>query len=242
MFGGDSPKHIEAKKEEIASIVIMPGDPLRAKYIAKKYLTNVTLVSKVRNMLAFTGEFNGKRVTVMGHGMGMPSMSIYAYELFHFYDVEKIIRIGTSGVVNPVVEVSDIVVASDVYTESNFAFQYDGGTDYLVNVDLDLTEIILETAKSKNLNVHFGTVMTCDVFGPYVDVDKILNRVPESIELLAEEMEAFALCYIAKKMNKKAAVILTAVDSKFSTKVLSIEEREKTLDDMITLALDSVVL
>lgn len=241
MFGGESPKHIEAKAGEIAPIVIMPGDPLRAKYIAKKYLANVTLVSKVRNMLAFTGEYNGIKVTVMGHGMGMPSISIYAYELFHFYGVEKIIRIGTSGVVNPIVDVSDVVVASDVYTESNFAFQYDGGKSYLVDVDSQLTNSILEVARSKNLKVHYGTVMTCDVFGPYVDVDAILNRVPQDVDLLAEEMEAFALCYIAKKMNKKAAIILTAVDSKFSTKVLTIEEREKTLDDMITLALDSIV-
>ena len=152
MFGGESPKHISASVHEIAPIVVMPGDPLRAKYIAKKYLKNVTLVSKVRNMLAFTGEYNGIRVTVMGHGMGMPSVSIYVYELFKFYNVEKVIRIGTCGVVNPAVDVSDIIVASDCYTESNFAFQYDGGIDQIVPVSEELTNTILNVAKSNPVN------------------------------------------------------------------------------------------
>lgn len=239
MFGGESPKHISCDKNEIASIVIMPGDPLRAKYIAKKYLSNVTLVSKVRNMLAFTGFYNGKRITVMGHGMGMPSISIYAYELFHFYEVEKIIRIGTCGAVKECVEVPDVIVASDCYTLSNFPWQYDGGTNPRVDVDQELTNKILGVAKSKGIKHHYGTVVTMDVFGPYVDADRILNNIPADIDAYGEEMEAFALAYIARKMNKKAAVILTAVDSKYSPKVMSIEEREKSLDDMITLALDA---
>lgn len=242
MFGGESPKHISCSKEEIAPIVIMPGDPLRAKYIAKKYLTNVALVSKVRNMLAFTGEYNGKRVTVMGHGMGMPSISIYAYELFHFYDVDAIVRIGTCGAVKEIVGVPDVIIASDCFTLSNFAWQYDGGENPRVDVDQELTNSILEVAKSKGIKYHYGTVVTMDVFGPYVDADRILSNIPKDIDSYGEEMEAFALAYIAKKMNKKAAVILTAVDSKYTPKVLTIEEREKSLDEMITLALDAVTL
>lgn len=243
-FGAiDTPKHNSAKIGEIAPIVVMSGDPLRAKYIARKYLKNAVLVSKVRNMLVFTGEYNGVRVTVMGHGMGMPSISIYAYELFHYYGVEKVIRIGTCGAVVPNIEVSDLIIASDVYTESNFAFQYDGGTNCLTTVDAELTNNILTVARNKNLAAHYGTVITCDNFGPYgIDLDAILARVPEGIHPIGEEMEAFALAYIANKVGKKAAIILTAVDSKFSDKEMTIEERERKLDDMITLALDSLLV
>lgn len=242
MFGGESPKHISCEKHEIAPIVIMSGDPLRAKYIARTYLTNVSLVSKVRNMLVFTGEYKGKRITVMGHGMGMPSISIYAYELFYFYDVEKIIRIGTCGAVKETVDVLDVVVARDCHTESNFAFQYDGGTDLLVETDSELSKKILSVANSKGIDVHYGTVTTFDCFGPYVDADAILNRIPKEYDVLVEEMEAYALAYLARKMNRQAAVILTAVDSKYSTKVVSVEDREKSLDEMIILALEAVIM
>ena len=242
MHGGEKPTHISCEFGEIAPLVVMSGDPLRAKYIARKYLTNVSLVSKVRNMLVFTGEYNGKKITVMGHGMGMPSMSIYAYELFHFYGVEKVIRIGTCGAVKPFVEVGDEIVASSCYTESNFAYQYDGGTNPLVEVDKELTENILTVANTKGHAVHYGNIITYDVFGPYVNVDALLSKVPASVDPIGEEMEAFALAYIAKKMNKKAAIIATAVDSRFSTKVMSIEEREKTLDEMIMLALDAIII
>lgn len=242
MFGGERPKHILAKKHEIAPIVVMSGDPLRAKYIAGTYLTNVSLVSKVRNMLVFTGEYKGTKITVMGHGMGMPSMSIYAYELFYFYGVEKVIRIGTCGAVKENIDILDVIVAKDCYTESNFAFQYDGGTDHIVATDQELTSKILMVANNKGIKSHCGTVATFDCFGPYVDADAILNRIPKHYDVLGEEMEAYALAYIARKMNKKAAAILTVVDSKYSTKVVSVEDREKSLDEMIILALEVIIL
>ena len=242
MMGTDKPKHISCEIGEIAEIVVMPGDPLRAKYIAKKYLTDVYLVSKVRNMFAYTGFYNNKRITVMGHGMGMPSMSIYAYELFHYYGVKKIIRIGTCGAVDKKVEVNDIVVVDKAYTESNFAKQYDSSNTNIIDFDYQLSQNILQVANNQNLKVYYGNNITCDVFGPYVNMDAILSRVPADIHLLTEEMEAFALGYIAKKMDRQAAAILTAVDSKFSDKVLTIEEREKSLDTMIKLALDAIII
>lgn len=238
----EKPIHIACEKEDIASVVIMPGDPLRAKYIAENFLTNARLVTSVRNMLGFTGTYKGQKVTVMGSGMGMPSASIYAWELFHFYNVEKIIRIGTAGVVSPNVLVPEVVLADNIYSESNFAFQYNGYGGNIVKPSDNLNKKILEVAKSKNMNIHVGTIMTCDVFGPYINIDAVLGRIPNGIEPLAEEMEAFGLVHVANSFHKEATCMVTAVDSKFSEVVLSIEERQTALNDMITLALDSLVI
>ncbi len=238
----ERPIHIECKKEDIASVVIMPGDPLRAKYIAENFLDNAKLVTSVRNMLGFTGTYKGQRVTVMGHGMGMPSVSIYAWELFHFYNVEKIIRIGTAGVVSPDVLVPEVVLADNIYSESNFAFQYNGYGGHTVKPSVNLNKKILEVAKNKNMKIHVGTIMTCDVFGPYININAVLGRIPSGIEPLAEEMEAFGLVHVANSFHKEATCMVTAVDSKFSEVVLSIEQRETALNDMITLALDSLVV
>lgn len=238
----EKPIHIACEKEDIASVVIMPGDPLRAKYIAENFLTNARLVTSVRNMLGFTGIYKGQKVTVMGSGMGMPSMSIYAWELFHFYDVEKIIRIGTAGVVSKNVLVPEVVLADNIYSESNFAFQYNGYGGNTVKPSENLNKKILEVAKNKNMKIHVGTIMTCDVFGPYINIDTVLNRIPNGIEPLIEEMEAFGLVHVANSFHKEAACMVTAVDSKFSEVVLSIEERQTALNDMIILALDSLVV
>lgn len=238
----EKPIHIECPKEDIASVVIMPGDPLRAKYIAEKFLDNARLVTSVRNMLGFTGTYKGQKVTVMGSGMGMPSVSIYAWELFHFYDVDKIIRIGTAGVVNKEVLVPEVVLADNVYSESNFAFQYNGYGGHTVKPSENLNKKILEVAKNRNMKIHVGTIMTCDVFGPYININAVLNRIPNGIEPLIEEMEAFGLVHVANSFHKEAACMVTAVDSKFSEVVLSIEERQTALNDMIILALDSLVV
>lgn len=236
------PIHIKCNKEDIADIVIMPGDPLRAKYIAENFLTDAKEVTSVRNMLGFTGTYKGKRVTVMGHGMGMPSVSIYSWELFYFFDVKKIIRIGTSGVVSPDVNVPEVVLADQVYTESNFAFQYNGYKDNIVNTSNSLNEKILKVAEEKNMKIHVGTIMTTDVFGPYIDIDAILNRIPKDVHPLAEEMEAFGLVHVANSFGREATCMVTAVDSKFSDVVISIEARQTALNDMIILALDSLVI
>jgi len=242
MFIGEDPIHIKVENNsDIAKLVLMPGDPLRAKYIAENFLENAREVTSVRNMLGFTGTYKGKEVTVMGSGMGMPSMGIYAFELFHFFDVNRIIRIGTCGVVSPEVKVPEMILANLLYSESNFAFAFDGYTKNTIPCNQKLNRIISSTAKELGMNIHEGAIMTTDVFGPYVDVDKLLSRVPKYINLLGEEMEGFALLHTANHFSKQAAVIATAVDSKFSDVVVSIEEREKSLDEMINLALESII-
>lgn len=235
------PLHICAKKEEIADIVIFPGDPLRAEYIAKNFLEKVKEVTDVRNMLGFTGEYKGKRITVMGSGMGMPSCGIYAFELFYFYNVQKIIRIGTCGVVNPNVAIPEIILADKVYTESNFAHSYNGYTGNTVIPSLELNNAIVKTAKNKGLKIHKGTLMTTDVFGPYVDDEAYISRIPKDLDVLGEEMEAFALVHVANCFNRQATAMCTAVDNKFTGKAVSPEERQTALNDMIQLALDSLV-
>ena len=237
----EKPVHINAKKGEIAPLVLMPGDPLRAKYIAEKFLTDAKEVTHVRNMLGFTGYYKGTQVTVMGSGMGMPSMSIYSFELFHFYDVQKIMRIGTCGALNPIAEVGEIILADKIYSESNFAYQYDGYLLDTVDPSKELNSKVKKVAEKKKLNLHAGMLMTCDVFGPYVDLDAILKRIPKNINPLGEEMEAFALVHVANTLKKEATAMATVVNSRFSDKVISIEERERALNDMILLALDALV-
>lgn len=234
------PAHIECTKEDIAPIVIMPGDPLRAKYIAEKFLDNAVLVNKIRNMFAYTGEYKGKRVTVMAHGMGMPSVSIYAFELFYFFGVEKIIRIGTCGALQPEIEIPDLIIAKESYTEANFAYSYNGDPTHLAYPTKSLTDKIIRVAKEKGLKFHEGSVMCTEQFGFYSDNEHVLNRVPKEIRLLGEEMETFALFHIANSFGKESAAILTVVDSKYKEAFLTPEERETSLDNMITLALDSI--
>ena len=241
MFIGENAIHINAKKEDIANLVLMPGDPLRAKYIAENFLSDAKEVCNLRNMLGFTGFYKGIKVTVIGSGMGMPSMGIYSWELFHYYNVEKIIRIGTCGVVDPNVLVPELILASLAYSESNFAYTFDNYEEKLTYPSEKLNNIIIETAKELDYKLHVGPITTMDVFGPYIDYDRVLNRIPSDIHPLGEEMEAFALFHIANHFKKEAATIVTAVDSKYSDIVLSGEEREKSLNEMITLALNAII-
>lgn len=235
------PLHINAKKEDIADVVILPGDPLRAKYIADNFLKNAKEVTNVRNMLGFTGEYNGKRVTVMGSGMGMASCGIYVFELFYYYNVQKIIRIGTCGVVSKEVKIPEIILADQVYTESSYAYSYNGYKGNIVTPSINLVNRIEKIAESQKLKIHKGTLMTTDVFGPYVDDDALLARAPKNLDILGEEMESFGLIHIANSFKREAAVLVTAVDSKYSNKIISVEERQTSLNDMIRLALDSII-
>lgn len=246
MFIGENPIHIKVdNKEDIAKIVLMPGDPLRAKYIAEKFLQDARMVTSVRNMLGFTGYYKGHKVTVMGSGMGMPSMSIYAFELFHFFNVQKIIRIGTCGAVSEKACVGEIILSDSVYSESNFAYTYNDYKDNVVYANDELNEIIKETAQELEMQdkLHVGMLTTMDVYGPYIDYDRVINRIPMEYkdEILGEEMEAFALVHIANCMDRSATAMATVADSKFSNIVMSIEERQKSLDDMIILALESII-
>ena len=239
---GANPIHISVENnDDIANIVLMPGDPLRAKYIAEYFLSDAKLVTSVRNMLGYTGYYKGKRVTVMGSGMGMPSMGIYAMELFHFFNVEKIIRIGTCGAVSPKAEINDMILSSSVYSESNFAWTFNNYPEHVVIANEELNNNVKETARELGYNIHYGMLTTMEVFGPYIDAERVLNRIPDKYEILGEEMEAFALIHIANSMQRKATTIATVVDSKFSDRVLSIEERQTSLNNMITLALEAII-
>ncbi len=235
------PIHINAKRDEIADVVLLPGDTLRAKYIAENFLVDAREVTNVRNMLGFTGYYKGRRITVMGSGMGLPSMGIYAFELFYYYNVQKIIRIGTCGVISPKVDIPEIILADQVYSESNFAYSYNSFKGNIVIPNMTLTNKIEERAKSLGLKIHVGCMMTTEVFGPYVDDQALIDRAPKYLNILGEEMEAFALIHVANSFNREAAVMATAVDSKFSDKVVSSDERQTSLNDMIKLGLESLI-
>lgn len=236
------PAHIECTKEDIAPTIIMPGDPLRAKHIAETFLEDAKLVSRARNMFLYTGTYKGKRVSVMGSGMGMPSMSIYAFELYHFFGAERIIRVGTCGGLITDLNVPDIILATESYNEGNFAFSYNGDPTHFAYPSKTLNELICTVAKRDNKSLHLGTIMSTEQFGFYSDNEHVLARVPEDTELIAEEMESFALFHIASSFEKESACLLTVVDSKFKKDFLSIEDREKSVDEMIVLALEAAIL
>ena len=235
-----STPHNEANIGDIAKTVIMPGDPLRAKYIAENFLEDAKLVNKVRNILAYTGKYNGKEITVMASGMGMPSMGIYCYELYKFYGVENIIRIGSCGGYIPELKLFDIILADNVFSESNFALTLNNDNCHIASSDKNLTDNIENTAIKNNISIHRGNTVCTDCFDVYMtDVNKFLERIPENFNPLGAEMEAFALFYVAKMLDKKAACLMSVVDSKFIKEVATSEEREIGLNTMIKLALDA---
>ena len=235
------PVHIVTDKKNIAPLVLFPGDPLRAKYIAEKFLTNIKLVNKIRNMYAFTGYYKDKLVTVVGSGMGCPSASLYAYELFTFYGVEKIIRIGSAGANKENIKLMDTVLSTGAYSESSIAYQWGGYTDKFIKSNDELNEIIKKIAKEKNIDIHVGPTLTSDVFDVYASIDHVINTCPIKDELLATEMEGFGIFHIARICKKQASMLITIVDSKFDTRVVSPEMRETHLDNMIVLALESII-
>ena len=233
--------HNEAKKGDIAKTVIMSGDPLRIKAIALKYLENARLVNEIRNIYAYTGTYKGKEVTVMAHGMGMPSMGIYAYELYKFYDVEKIIRLGSCGSYVEDLNLLDIVLVENSYTESNFAYTLNNDTTKVATSTNSINEQIEEVAKSNNIKLVKGNVFCTDCFDWYItDLNVFLNRLPKNSNIIAAEMESFALFYLAKMLNKQAACLLTVVDSHYKKEELSAIERQKSVDTMTILALESI--
>ena len=233
--------HLVTEKENIADIVLLPGDPLRAKYIAENFLEDAKLVNTIRNMFAFTGTYKGKRITVMGSGMGMPSMGIYAYELYHLYDVKKIIRIGTAGSNNPKIKLGDVVLATGAYTVSNFAFSYSNEERHFEKATPSLVNVIEETAKENNIDIVKGPIMTTDIFDVYVDAEHIKKACPINDEILAKEMESFALFHIARIEGKEADALISVVDSEFDDNMITPEDRETKLNKMITLALESII-
>lgn len=235
------PIHLVTDKENIADIVLLPGDPLRAKYIAENFLEDAVLVNTIRNMFAYTGTYKGKRITVMGSGMGMPSMGIYAYELYHIYDVKKIIRIGTAGSNNPKIKIGDVVLATGAYTVSNFAFSYSNEERHFEKASAELINTIEETSKDLNINIIKGPIITSDIFDVYINGDHIKEACPIWNEILAKEMESFALFHVARKENKEADSLISIVDSEYDDNMITPEDRETKLNKMITLALESII-
>ena len=237
-----STPHNEANKGDFAKTVIMPGDPLRAKYIAENFLDDYKLVNQVRGILAYTGTYKGKEISIMAHGMGMPSVGIYSYELFKFYDVENIIRIGSCGGYKPELKLFDIVLSENVFSESNYALTLNNDDCHIVSSSKELNSIIENTAKETNTNIISGNTVSTDCFDVYMtDVNKFLERLPENFNPVSVEMEAFALFYNAKLLNKKASCLMSVVDSKFIKNVATAKERQTGLNNMIKLALDSAI-
>lgn len=232
--------HIEAEKNDIAENVLMPGDPLRAKYIAENFLTDVKEINKIRNMLGYTGYYKGKKVTVMGSGMGIPSIGIYSYELYTFYDVKNIIRIGTAGSLNKDIKIMDLVLAKNSYSPSSFAYVWGKDTSNVLDSSNQLNNQIISTAKKLNINLNYGTILTADVFTVYANIDHILNKIPKHLNILANEMEAFGLFHVANLCNKNATCLISIVDSIYDKNMVSETDKEKNLNDMILLALESI--
>jgi purine-nucleoside phosphorylase len=227
---------------EFAKTFLMPGDPKRSEYIATKFLENPVLVNDVRGVKGYTGTYKGHKVSVMASGMGIPSMAIYAYELFNVYDVKNIIRIGTAGSNKEDIKLKDIILASSSYSLSSYAKLYDNFDGHEVNASIKLNENIKNVANDLNIDIKEGRILTSDVFDPYCDdVNKYFSNYPKDLDTLASEMESFALFYIANKFNKDATCLLTITDSQFDKSSISSEEREKSLDDMITLALEAAI-
>lgn len=237
-----NPIHIVTNKKNIASRVLLPGDPLRAKYIALKYLEEPVLINNVRNMLGYTGKYKGKEVTVIGSGMGIPSASLYTYELFKFYNVEKIIRIGSAGSLNSNIHIKDIVLGINAYSDSNFRYALTKNKSKKINGSNYLNQQIINTSKELNIPINKGTIYTSEVFDAYESIDHLLKKIPNNIQPLACEMEAFGIYTVAKYLKKEATCLISISDSKFErNNDLTALERQTTLDQMILLALNSII-
>ncbi len=227
--------HNSAKAGDFAKTVLMPGDPLRAKYIAETYLENPRQVTAVRNMFGYTGTYKGKEISVMGGGMGMPSIGIYSYELFNFYDVDQIIRIGSAGALQDHMKLMDVVIGMGACTDSNYAYQYGLPGTFAPIADYELLNKAVETAKRQGTNVVVGNVLSSDVF---YNANPNVNDLWRSMGVLAVEMEAAALYMNAAKAGKKALCMLTISDHLYTGESLSAEDRQLGFGKMMEIALE----
>ena len=230
--------HNEAEIGSIAKTVLMPGDPLRAEAIANKYLENVKLVNKVRNMYAYTGTYKGKEITIMASGMGMPSIGIYSYELYKEYGVENIIRIGSAGSYVKELNLYDLLLVDSSYSDSTYAKVQSGDLEEIEYSNNDLNDIIKSTAKELNITLKEGRVYSSDVF--YKEDNNYIDLV-DRYETVAVEMESFALFHNAKVLNKKATCLLTISDSLITKKETTSIERQNNFNEMAELALESAI-
>jgi len=227
--------HINAKKGEIAKTVLMPGDPLRAKFIADNFLTDVKQVNSVRNMLMFTGKYNGKEITIAGSGMGQPSIGIYSYELFAFYDVENIVRIGSCGAYTDTLKLYDTILATSAYTDSDaFARLVLGESKQIALPSEELNNKLRSAAEKVGVKLTEGRVHSSDVFYN----SRPLEDTIKETQAISVEMESAALFFNAEKLGKKAACLLTVSDNLITKEETSAEERQSAFKDMMKVALE----
>lgn len=231
--------HIEANYDEIAKSVLMPGDPLRAQYIAENYLEDAVQINKVRNMFGFTGYYKGIRVTVMSSGMGGPSMGIYSHELFNKYDVEYIIRIGSTGAYSEKLKMHDVMLVESSWSQSTYAKTYSGYEEEIVYPNSQLNEIIKEVSNNLSIEIKSGRIHSTDAF--YTKDKSVLHHIRDSYGCLGVEMESFALLHNANVAGKKAACLLTVADHALTNEKATVEERQHAFENMINLALGTVV-
>ena len=227
--------HIAAKEGDFAKTVLMPGDPLRAKFIAETFLTDAVLVNNVRGVNGYTGYYNGKRVSVMASGMGMPSMGIYSYELFNFYDIDNIIRIGTAGSIHPDLKIRNVVLAMGACTDSNYGAQYElpGTFAPIASFEL-LRNAVKQIEAMGNIGYKVGNVVSSDVFYS----DRQTTAAWQKMGALAVEMESAALYMNAARAGKNALTICTISDSLVTGEVTTAEERQTSFSDMMKIALE----
>ncbi|MGB2739612.1 MAG: purine-nucleoside phosphorylase [Cognaticolwellia sp.] len=230
--------HIEANNGDFAKTVLMPGDPLRAKYIAENFLDDAKCVTRVRNMFGYTGTYKGKPVSVMGSGMGIPSISIYATELYKDYGVESIIRIGSCGAVRDDIKVRDIIIGMSASTDSNVNRSRLNGYDFAATADFDLLHKVVMTAEKTGKNVRVGNIFTADLF--YTPQPEMFALM-EKYGILAVEMEAAGLYGVAAEYGKKALTVLTVSDHIKTGEQTTADERETTFKGMMELTLDSLL-
>lgn len=225
--------HNGARLGEIAKTVLMPGDPLRAKVIAETYLENPICFNTVRNMFGYTGTYHGKEISVMGSGMGMPSIGIYSYELFHFYDVDKIIRIGSAGGIQDDLRVMDVVVGLGACTDSNYAHQYQLPGTFAPIASYELVEKAVDVARGQGTPVHVGNILSSDVF-----YNEVSSEQWKKMGVLCVEMEAAALYMNAARAGKQALCLLTISDHLYRKESLSAKERQESFHSMMKIALE----
>lgn len=229
--------HNQAKLGEIAKTVLMPGDPLRAKFIAETYLEDVQQYNSVRGMLGFTGTYQGKPVSVQGHGMGCASIGIYSYELYHFYEVERIIRVGSAGAISDTLNLGDIVIAMSASSDSNYASQYQLPGVYAPNADFALLEQAVAAAREQGISFQVGNLLSSDFF--YGDDADSLKKW-KKMGVLAVEMESYALYCNAARAGKQALCITTISDCPLRGLSMSAEDRQLGFGRMIKLALGTL--
>ena len=237
--------HINASPADFAETVLMPGDPKRSAFIAREFLTDAVLVNDVRGVQGYTGLYKGKRVSVMASGMGMPSMGIYSYELFNFFGVQNILRVGSAGGMTPEIKVRDIVLGMGACTNSNYAAQYHLPGTFAPIADYRLLKTAADAAERLNLRYHVGNIFSSDPF--YNDEEGLpeglrSTRAWAKMGVLAVEMEAAALYMNAARAGKHALAICTISDHLLTGEATSAEERQNSFTDMMTLALETAVL